>query len=338
MSRTQAEGLSDRDLRSSVVATSASVGATRLPRTIEDMDSIGTQTIVVGIDGSATSDAALDWAVTEAVRRSRRLHLFSAGTRQVIGGEPMYSDWQNDAALTRDALEAADTHLGAATARARKAAPGLVLTAESVVDSAAGGLVDLSSEADTIVLGRSGHGQLVGAILGSVALQVAAHAHCPVVVVDGPKGDDAEAGAGAREVVVGVDGSAVSELALGYAFEQATWRGVPLRVVHAWWTTATNRLTPDYKNEMINQERLTLSESMVGWSEKYPDVEVRTSLPIGTPVLSLVEAAKNAELLVVGSRGRGGFRGLLLGSVSQAVLHNASCTVAVVHPPSGGAD
>ena len=289
------------------------------------------QAIVVGIDGSANSDAALDWAAAEASRRKVRLHLFSAGTRQIIGGEPIYSDWQSDAALTRDALEAADEHLKVALARARESSPQLIITTQSVVGSAAGELVELSSHADSIVLGRSGHGRVAGVVLGSVALQVVTHAHCPVVAVQASTG---EASSNARGVVVGVDGSGGSELALGFAFEQASWRGVPLHVVHAWWTTATYGLTQAYQDELVTQERLTLSETLVGWSDKYPDVEVRTSLPMGPAALTLTEAAQDAELLVVGSRGRGGFRSLLLGSVSQGVLAHATCTVAVVRAQS----
>lgn len=298
------------------------------------MERIRNQTIVVGIDGSANSEAALDWAVTEASRRKLRLHLFGAGIRQIRGGEPIYSDWQSDAALTRDALEAADKHLEAALVRARESAPSLIITLESVVDSAAGGLVDLSAEADTIVLGRSGHGPLVGAALGSVALQVVTHAQCPVVVVRASTDDTTNA----RGVVVGVDGSGGSELALGYAFEQASWRDVPLDVVHTWWTSATRALTPESMSDQVTNQRLTLSETLVGWSEKYPDVEVRTSLPMGPTAFTLTEAADHAELLVVGSRGRGGFRSLLLGSVSQGVLQHATCTVAVVRAPSTNSD
>jgi nucleotide-binding universal stress UspA family protein len=294
------------------------------------MDTIGNHAIVVGIDGSANSDAALDWAVAEASRRGLRLHLFSAGIRKIPGGESIYNDPQLSAAVTREALDVADNLLAAASARARKVAADVPITFESAVDRAAGGLVDLSSQADTVVVGRSGHGPMVGALLGSVALQVVTHAQCPVVVVRAPNGDTS----GARGVVVGVDGSGVSELALGYAFEQASWRGVRLDVVHAWWTTATSGLTPDIRSDKISQERLTLSEALVGWSEKYPDVTVRESLPMGPTVLTLTESAENAELLVVGSRGRGGFRSLLLGSVSQGVLAHAPCTVAVVRTRS----
>jgi nucleotide-binding universal stress UspA family protein len=246
------------------------------------------------------------------------------------GGESIYNDSALDAAVTREALDAAEERLALALARARQSSPDLIISTESVVDRAASGLVELSSRADTVVLGRSGHGFVVGALLGSVALQVVTHARCPVVVVHASTDDASDA----RGVVVGVDGSAVSELALGYAFEQASMRGVHLDVVHAWWTTATSGLTPDIKTDKVTQERLTLSEAMVGWSEKYPDVQVRESLPMGSTVTILTEAAKDAELLVVGSRGRGGFRSLLLGSVSQGVLQHATCTVAVVRAPT----
>jgi nucleotide-binding universal stress UspA family protein len=147
-----------------------------------------------------------------------------------------------------------------------------------------------------------------------------------VVVVHESNGDQDKG----RGVVVGSDGSPVSELALGYAFEQASRRGVHLDVVHSCWTTVPSGLTHDVKADQVTRERLTLSEALAGWSEKYPDVQVRERLPMGPIVLTLTEAAENAELLVVGSRGRGGFRSLLLGSVSQGVLQHAGCAVAVV--------
>lgn len=291
------------------------------------MDNIGTQTIVVGIDGSANSDAALEWAVAEATARKLRLHLFSAGNQQLLAGSSMYIDPLLDASLRREALIAVDKLVAAGAARARRLSPLLQVTTQSAVEGAASGLVHLSSRADSIVLGRSGHGSAVGTVLGSVAMQVVGHAHCPVVLVHSSTGAAGVAG----EVVVGVDGSSGSELALDYAFEQASWRGLPLRVVHSWAATMLFGITQEIRDDQFNQEQLALSETMVGWSEKYPDVEVRTSLPKdASAVLALTEAARDAELLVVGSRGRGGFRSLLLGSVSQGVVTHATCNVAVV--------
>lgn len=294
------------------------------------MDTLSPHSIVVGLDGSPHSDAALDWAVLEAGRRTLPLHLFSAGMRLVPSREAMYDDGRLAAEVTREALDAARGVLATARERAGRLAPGLAVTTEAAADHAAGRLVELSARADSVVLGRSGHGSVIGALVGSVSLQVASHADCPVVVVHEPEGT-VESRHG---VVVGVDGSAVSALALGYAFEQASRRGVPLHAVHAWWTTVTTGDLRHTRSDMDTQQRLTLSETMVGWSEKFPDVEVHESLPVGAAVPALTEAAGTAELLVVGSRGRGGFRRLLLGSVSHGVLQHAPCTVAVVRPRS----
>ena len=291
------------------------------------MNTLGNQTIVVGIDGSANSDAALEWAVAEATGRKLRLHIFSAGNQQLLAGSAMYIDPLLDASLRREALIVVDKRVAAASARARRLSPLLDITTSSAVDGAASGLVALSAKADSIVLGRSGHGSVVGTVIGSVAMQVVGHAHCAVVLVH----TSTDETLGARGVVVGIDGSSGSQLALDYAFQQASWRGVPLRVVHAWEAIMGFGVTQAIRDDQFEQERLTLSETMVGWSEKYPEVEVLTSQPKDGPaVLTLTEAAANAELLVVGSRGRGGFRSLLLGSVSQGVVTHAACTVAVI--------
>ncbi len=290
------------------------------------MDSIGSQTVVVGVDGSTTSDAALEWAVADASARGLSLHVVSAGVYHGEGPKAVHSDAAVEAQVAREALAAADARVAAATARALVAAPGLLVTSESSLDRAADILVALSARAHAIVVGRSGHGPVVGAVLGSVASRVVTHALCPVVVVQEP----GLAGTGEGGVAVGVDGSAHSELALAHAFDQASARGVGLHVIHAWWTRATAGRTPATRADQVAQERLTLSEAMVGWAETYPDVEVRVSMPIGPAVLAITEAAHEAELLVVGSRGRGSVRGLLLGSVSRGVLKHAPCTVVVV--------
>lgn len=288
------------------------------------MDTIGTQAIVVGIDGSANSDAALRWAVDEAAVRNLPLHVFSAGV--VDGPTNVHHDDVVDAEVARLALAAADERVETAMVGARVAAPGLVVTGGSGLDRAADTLVELSAQAHAIVVGRSGHGPLVGAVLGSVASRVVTHAECPVVVVREPD----RPGAVTRGVAVGVDGSAVSEVALAHAFDQASVRGVGLHVIHAWWAGATSGQTPAPQADQIAEERLVLSEAMAGWAETYPDVTVKVSMPVGRVVSAITEAARDAELLVVGSRGRGNVRGLLLGSVSRGVLTHAPCTVVVV--------
>jgi len=290
------------------------------------MKPIGHHSIVVGVDGSPASNAALDWAVAESTRRRLPLHLFCARGREMILDASMLSAPGMVEAIIREVRERADQLLEATTIRARDVSPDLTITVENSRDTPAASLIALSSRADTVVLGHRGHGVIPGALLGSVSLQVATHARCPVVVVHEPT----PSAPTAHGIVVGVDGSAVSVEALGYAFEEASSRGVPLEVVHAWWTTVSVGLTEEIRTAQVAQQQLTLSESLVGWSERFPDVTVGEHLPRGPAVLALVEQAKHAELLVVGSRGLGGFGRLLLGSVSHGVLQHARCPVAVV--------
>ena len=171
-----------------------------------------------------------------------------------------------------------------------------------------------------IVVGSRGLGGFSGLLLGSVGVQLAAHAGCPVVVVrrDG-RADGPEAG----RVVVGVDGSHDADRAMRFAFEQASFRGVGLTAVHTYiWPDSTgpgDMLPLVYdEDDLRDDERRLLAESVAGWTDKFPDVDVRRSVVRGTAAGVLTHLSHGAELLVVGSRGRGGFTGLLLGSVSQA--------------------
>ncbi len=161
---------------------------------------------------------------------------------------------------------------------------------------------------------------------------VARMSSCPVVVVH-----DTPATTGAP-VVVGVDGSALSTNAIAYAYGQASSRGVSLTVVHGWWLenvegTASSAQWSANWEKFAAEEQALVAESLAGWQEKYPDVEVRRHSVRGLPIEALVRQSENACLVVVGTRGRGGFAGLLLGSVSQGVMHRAHCPVAIVRGP-----
>jgi nucleotide-binding universal stress UspA family protein len=160
-------------------------------------------------------------------------------------------------------------------------------------------------------------------------VQLAAHAECPVLVARGradPAGD----------VLVGVDGSPAGEPAVGFAFDEAALRGTDLTALHAWTHPVRGEpgdllpLVYDAADVEAEEERL-LAEALAGWRDKYLDVTVRRQLVRGHTRQALIDATEQAQLVVVGSRGRGGFTGLLLGSVSQAVLHHAACPVAIVH-------
>jgi nucleotide-binding universal stress UspA family protein len=192
-------------------------------------------------------------------------------------------------------------------------------------------LIRDSLAADTLVLGSRGVGALEGMLLGSTSTQVAAHAHCPVVVVRGRHRSQAQP----PHIVVGFDGSPRSMDAVAYAIAQASLRQLDLTVLHAWdvslleGTLALN--APFEVWERFEDERVAMTaEAVAGWAEQYPDVQVHPKVVRGRPAEALAKASADADLLVVGSRGHGGFLGLLLGSVSRTVLHLAECPVAVV--------
>jgi nucleotide-binding universal stress UspA family protein len=181
------------------------------------------------------------------------------------------------------------------------------------------------------VLGSRGSGDFVDLMIGSTTLHVASQAHCPVIAVPAPR----EGGPSRHGVVVGVDGSPDSENAIDVAFQLAAETHEPLRAVRAWADPAVlgpgAMLPLVYDPALVTQEeRLVLAEAMAGWSEKYPDVAVEQHVLRGHPVATLLRAGAEARYLVVGARGRGPLRSLLLGSVSHGVLHHADGPVVVV--------
>ena len=228
-------------------------------------------------------------------------------------------------------LERTRQHLLAdAVTAAERAVSGLRISAEVIVGFPIGTLYDESRRAQLLVLGSRGLGGLTGLLVGSVAVGLAAQAGCPVVVV---RGEDRDA-LSPRPVVVGVDGSPNSEAAVAFAFEAAAAREVPLVAVHSW---ADMVLDPQIAAliDWVALERGSASRA-VGSAR---GVGREVSRGAGHPgrgrdgaATALVEQSKNAQLVVVGSRGRGNFTGAVLGSVSHAVLHHSHCPVAVVRP------
>ena len=233
---------------------------------------------------------------------------------------------------TKEAPASADPVLTAARDVVQAMAPEVPLTLHSVTGFAPTTLTAASRLAQTVVVGSHGRSALPTALLGSVSHQVAIHSSCPVVVVreNGTQGVD-----GPGKVVVGVDGSEASEPALAYAFAYASSTGSGLTAVHTWWWEPLEGVSlgepwiGDW-TQIAAQEGSLLSEVLAGWSERYPDVAVTPHVVRGDPVVELLEQSLGARLLVVGSRGRGGFIGLMLGSVSRRILKRATCPVAVV--------
>jgi nucleotide-binding universal stress UspA family protein len=210
-----------------------------------------------------------------------------------------------------------------AVAAAKDSHPGVRTDISIVNASAALTLVDRSAAASLVVVGSRGHSAVAG-MLGSVSVAVSAHAHCPVIVVRG----NAVATA---PVVVGVDDSACAELALSFAVEQAEARGVPLRVVRAWPpVTGIWQDSPMVTRTVTADERRPFDDLVAGWQQTYPKLEITAEAVVDHPAGALTLASTTAQLLVVGTRGRGPIRGALLGSVSQHLLRHSACTVAIV--------
>jgi nucleotide-binding universal stress UspA family protein len=285
--------------------------------------------VLVGIDGSTSALDAVRWAAGEAARRNVPLRVVTAFA------------WQAGRTIDRFGV-GEDPHevmLGAARSQLADAA---VLAAEVLPQKQ----VELhliegfpipvlraeSQDAQLLVLGDRGYGAISGLLLGSVAAAMAAHAGCPVVLVRTEDGTPVEDRS--RPVVVGVDGSPLSEAALEFAYEQASARGVPLIAVHTWWDLiADPEIAPILDWDAVEaDEKVVLAERMAGWAEKYPDVHVHRLVTRDRPAHALVAESRRAQLVVVGSRGRGGATGFVLGSVSHAVLHRSHCSVAVVRP------
>jgi nucleotide-binding universal stress UspA family protein len=284
--------------------------------------------IVVGIDGSDESYVGLAWAVHEARHQRRPLRLVHAWEVPVPGYVPVPASVD----LVRESAEAV---LSDAVTKAEEWAGGVRVQGLLVHGPAGRVLIDQGSDAAMVVVGSHGRGGFARLLLGSSSGAVAAHAEVPVVVTRGTVADEAWR---LGPVVVGVDGSAVSESAIDFAFAAASLRGRGLVVVHAWsqpdpFVDEAYAVLSEASTRQT-EARLAVSESLAGWREKYPDVEITEVIADGHPVDALLAeaSAARAALVVVGSRGRGGFAGLLLGSVSRGVLHHATCPVAVVRP------
>lgn len=295
------------------------------------MSGSGAKPVLVGIDGSFSAERAARWAAREA--RERRVPL------QLLHAYEFAADFTPD--LERGSR---DVFLGygrdclqQAAEQARHAAPGLEVSTELVVAQSVEVLAERSADASMVVVGSRGLGGVSGLILGSVAVGLVSHAHCPVVIVRGDEHDgtgDAGAVDPTAPVVVGIDGSPVSSAALAYAYDYAAIHGLPLVAVHAWAVGSVDpTIAPFVDTEAMREdaERL-VAENLAGWREKYPDVEVRRVIVPSRPAHALLEESKQASLLVVGARGRGRVPRLLLGSTSQALIHRAACPVAVVRP------
>lgn len=285
------------------------------------------QPVVVGLDRSEAGRAAVEHAAELAVQRGQPLHLVRAF-------QPSQFPMRHRTGLSGDIddlLRKAAGRLVDETSEVLSLVyPTLQLSAELAPGSPAETLIGESREAAFLVVGSRGSGGFSGLVIGSTTLRVATHAHCPVVAVPATPADDPPRAG----VVVGVDGTDVSEEAIDVAFQSASETDEQLMALHAWSDPAQTGhgvlLPLVYDPVTVNQEeQRVMAESMARWSEKYPNVTVVSRVVRDHPVRALVRAAEHARLLVVGSHGRGPVSGALLGSVSHGVLHHATGPVVV---------
>ena len=281
--------------------------------------------IIVGIDGSPESDAAVHWAAHDAAIRGLPLtvvHVESpaaATWSQAPVLEESPEEQQADgrsllahaSAIARDAI--ADT--------ARVHIAGELLSSPTPVPT----LVDQSKDAELIVVGSRGRGALSRSLLGSVSSGLIRHAHCPVALIrdEDPQLPD--------PVLVGIDGS-TSDLATAIAFEEASLRNVELIALHTWNDIDMNAI-PGYDwSPTTAKEGHLLAEALAGWQQRYPNVSVQNRLVSDRAAHALVDASQSAQLVVVGSHGSGALAGMLLGSVSNAVVQAVQRPVIVARP------
>ncbi|MBX6751387.1 MAG: universal stress protein, partial [Micromonosporaceae bacterium] len=278
--------------------------------------------IVVGVDGSPASWQAIHTAVWEARARRTTLvlaHGFPADPYTWYGWAPMY------AGPAYDPRALAQTMVDETANEVRDTYPDMTVTTELHPGTGANALIEASRDATMVVVGSRGRGGFAGLSIGSVAAQTAAHAACPVMVIrpliEGDTepltdtGDRATVQPG--PVVVGVDGSTTAVDAVEFAFEEASLRRVPLVAMHVWWQLPTHEVGPDLPDHMdlaeaIEADKRLLAGMLDDWPAKFPDVTVELR-PVQSmnPSQELIEASRDAGLVVVGSRGRGGFKGLL---------------------------
>jgi nucleotide-binding universal stress UspA family protein len=284
--------------------------------------------ILVGVDGSAEADAAIRWATQEAISRDLPLTVMHVVPRIVVSWPARYlqeSFDESQQAKAHDVIEQAQKTVQA-TAGEKK--PPTVQTRIEYGDIAPT-LVSASRDAHMTVVGSQGMNAVERVLFGSISGGLVHYGHGPIAVVRSGDGDAAKSTA---PVLVGIDGSPASEEATALAFDEASRRGVDLVALHAWSDVGVFPILGMDWREYEDLGHEVLAERLAGWQERYPDVHVHRRVVCDKPAHWLIVDSEHAQLVVVGSHGRGGFAGLLLGSVAAKTVQGAMAPTIVVRP------
>lgn len=280
----------------------------------------------MGVDGSAASLNAVRWAAEEAAQHQLPLHLIYVLAADVAGGPGIGYVGPGLTEVRSESQAMLDRAMSVAMKTASKI-HAIEVTTELADGQVRPILLSRTEVANMAVVGKHGLGTFRRGLLGSVSSALARHAHCPVAVVgDATVPTDPYGGA----VLVGVDGSPNCEPALGVAFDEASHRRAELHALYAWSDVSESLASAVDWQAVSTAEEMALAESLAGWQERYPDVHVQRIIAKDRPVRNLLERSQHAQLVVVGSHGRGGFAGMTLGSTSQALLHLVECPIIVV--------
>ena len=281
--------------------------------------------LVVGYDGSATSVAALDWAGAEAAMRGASLRVISSYAMPPLMNFYGIGTPSANAPELRQLEESCEAALRAAVDASVRRHPSVAFDFQAVDRPAGQSLVDEAKSADLLVVGSNGLGATTSFLLGSVAGLVLHESPCPVVVVP------AEPGALGGRIAVGIDGSHQSTAALNWAADDARRRGARLVVVHAWeYPYRVSAEAAERGTALAQADAAIVLERYVDSVRPSGSGPVTGQLAEGPATHVLLGVAKTVDLLVVGSRGRGGFRSMLLGSVAHALCAHSTCPVAVI--------
>ena len=291
--------------------------------------------ILVGVDGSKAALRAVRWAAHDAALRNVPLTLVHVVNDPIkewsqVPAPAGLRQWQEKRAreFITSAIKVAEESTG-------ERGP-VQIDSKVFYSATVPTLVDLSKEAEMVVVGYRGHGgTVVRNFLGSVSSGLVYHAHCPVAVIHDE--EPLVTNVARAPVLLGIDGSPASEAATAIAFDEASRRGVGLIALHAWTDLRVSDLKEMFPNfdweAGLSDEEETLAERLAGWRERYPEVGIHRRIEVGEPARWLIEASEQAQLIVLGSHGRGGFAGMLLGSVGAAVVNRARIPVIVARQP-----